>query len=97
MNASRPSDRPGFFGIHPERIEPGHPEQNGRHERMHKTLIVSTVGFALGLTCLTGGVVLYVTEPAPTRLGRTPSFTALDVKPKRATRAGQESFEFEAA
>jgi transposase InsO family protein len=26
------------LGIYPERIEPGHPEQNGRHERMHKTL-----------------------------------------------------------
>jgi transposase InsO family protein len=26
------------LGIEPERIEPGHPEQNGRHERMHKTL-----------------------------------------------------------
>lgn len=26
------------LGIHPERIQPGHPEQNGRHERMHKTL-----------------------------------------------------------
>jgi putative transposase len=24
--------------IKPERIEPGHPEQNGRHERMHRTL-----------------------------------------------------------
>ena len=24
--------------IRPERIEPGHPEQNGRHERMHRTL-----------------------------------------------------------
>jgi len=24
--------------IHLERIEPGHPEQNGRHERMHRTL-----------------------------------------------------------
>jgi putative transposase len=24
--------------ILPERIEPGHPEQNGRHERMHRTL-----------------------------------------------------------
>lgn len=24
--------------ILPERIDPGHPEQNGRHERMHKTL-----------------------------------------------------------
>lgn len=26
------------LGIYPERIEPGHPEQNGRHERMHRTL-----------------------------------------------------------
>jgi transposase InsO family protein len=26
------------LGIVPERIQPGHPEQNGRHERMHKTL-----------------------------------------------------------
>jgi hypothetical protein len=26
------------LGIQPERIQPGHPEQNGRHERMHLTL-----------------------------------------------------------
>ncbi len=26
------------LGITPERIEPGHPEENGRHERMHRTL-----------------------------------------------------------
>jgi transposase InsO family protein len=26
------------LGIRQERIEPGHPEQNGRHERMHQTL-----------------------------------------------------------
>lgn len=26
------------LGIQLERIEPGHPEQNGRHERMHRTL-----------------------------------------------------------
>jgi putative transposase len=26
------------LGIFPERIEPGKPQQNGRHERMHKTL-----------------------------------------------------------
>jgi hypothetical protein len=30
------------LGIYPERIEPGHPEQNGRHERIHKTLKDST-------------------------------------------------------
>lgn len=26
------------LGIHPERIAPGRPDQNGRHERMHKSL-----------------------------------------------------------
>ena len=30
------------LGIKPERIEPGHPEQNGRHERMHRTLKEAT-------------------------------------------------------
>lgn len=29
-------------GIRPERIEPGRPQQNGRHERMHLTLKVET-------------------------------------------------------
>lgn len=31
------------LGIVPERIEPGKPQQNGRHERMHKTLKAATV------------------------------------------------------
>jgi hypothetical protein len=30
------------LGILPERIKPGHPEQNGRHERMHRTLKAET-------------------------------------------------------
>jgi len=30
------------LGILPERIEPGRPEQNGRHERMHRTLKAET-------------------------------------------------------
>jgi transposase InsO family protein len=30
------------LGIIPERIEPGRPEQNGRHERMHLTLKIDT-------------------------------------------------------
>jgi len=30
------------LGIWPERIEPGKPEQNGRHERMHRTLKAET-------------------------------------------------------
>jgi len=31
------------LGIRPERIDAGHPEQNGRHERMHRTLKEATV------------------------------------------------------
>lgn len=31
------------LGIIPERIDPGHPEQNGRHERMHRTLKQDTM------------------------------------------------------
>jgi putative transposase len=30
------------LGIMPERIEPGQPQQNGRHERMHRTLKAET-------------------------------------------------------
>lgn len=30
------------LGIKPERIEPGHPEENGRHERMHRSLKEAT-------------------------------------------------------
>jgi transposase InsO family protein len=30
------------LGIVPERIRPGHPEENGRHERMHRTLKFET-------------------------------------------------------
>lgn len=31
------------LGVMPERIQPGHPEQNGRHERMHRTLKQATM------------------------------------------------------
>lgn len=31
------------LGITPERIKPGHPEQNGRHERFHRTLKQETM------------------------------------------------------
>lgn len=31
------------LGVIPERIEPGKPQQNGRHERMHRTLKADTV------------------------------------------------------
>lgn len=30
------------LGVWPERIQPAHPEQNGRHERMHRTLKAET-------------------------------------------------------
>jgi putative transposase len=32
------------LGIYPERIEPGKPEQNGRHERFHRTLKLEALG-----------------------------------------------------
>ncbi len=32
------------LGIRPERIKPGRPDQNGRHERMHRTLKHEAVG-----------------------------------------------------
>jgi putative transposase len=31
------------LGIVCERIQPGHPQQNGRHERMHRTLQEETM------------------------------------------------------
>ena len=31
------------LGVMPERIAPGHPEQNGRHERMHRTLKAAVI------------------------------------------------------
>jgi len=36
------------LGIQPERIAPGHPEQNGRHERMHRTLKEEAISPAKG-------------------------------------------------
>jgi transposase InsO family protein len=36
------------LGILPEFIEPGHPQQNGRHERMHRTLKAETTRPAAG-------------------------------------------------
>ena len=36
------------LGIQIERIKPGHPEQNGRHERMHRTLKAETTRPAAG-------------------------------------------------
>jgi transposase InsO family protein len=35
------------LGIIPERIEKGHPEQNGRHERMHRTLKAEAINLPL--------------------------------------------------
>lgn len=40
------------LGIRPQRIKPGHPQQNGRHERMHKTLKQETTKPAAYNECL---------------------------------------------
>ncbi len=40
---SRLNVRWAKLGIRLERIQPGHPQQNGRHERMHRTLKAETV------------------------------------------------------
>src|SRR3989475_7400056 len=38
----------GALGVLPEFIEPGRPDQNGRHERMHRTLKAATTRPAAG-------------------------------------------------
>jgi len=40
--ASRQSGRGLRLGIQSERIKPGYPEQNGRHERLHRALKQAT-------------------------------------------------------
>lgn len=40
------------LGVRPERIEPGHPEQNGRHERFHRTLNEETANPAAATVAL---------------------------------------------
>jgi transposase InsO family protein len=39
------------LGIGIERIKPGHPQQNGRHERMHLTLKKEATNPLLGISC----------------------------------------------
>jgi transposase InsO family protein len=39
------------LGIRIERIEPGHPQQNGRHERMHLTLKKEATKPAAPMAC----------------------------------------------
>jgi putative transposase len=43
------------LGIGLERINPGHPEQNGRHERMHLTLSRARSDVDVGRRQPTGG------------------------------------------
>lgn len=39
------------LGIRLERIEPGHPEQNGRHERFHWTLVKECLDYSIAWDC----------------------------------------------
>ena len=47
-----------FGGIQIERIKPGHPEQNGRHERMHLHLSQVFAGTDVGLKECDDGIWL---------------------------------------
>jgi hypothetical protein len=59
------------LGITPERIEPGHPEQNGRHERMHRTLAEEATRPPPGICVLSRGrstcFVCSTTSSVPTK------------------------------
>ncbi|APR76205.1 Mobile element protein [Minicystis rosea] len=54
------------LGIVPERIEPGKPQQNGRHERMHRTLKDDKRS-----SCRSTGGVTSTTTSGRTRLSRS--------------------------
>ncbi len=67
------------LGITPERIAPGQPQQNGRHERMHRTLKAATTqpaAFAQGTKSLaTGSGVLPMARSMPLNASGVSSFT----------------------
>ena len=68
------------LGIRPERIAPGHPEQNGEHERMHRTLKAETTRPAAATPRAQQGVFdrfrrLYNGERPHEALGQVPPAT----------------------
>jgi len=65
------------LGILPERIQPGHPEQNGRHERFHETLKLECLRppaatLAAQQTCFDDFQLRYNTERPHQALGQQP-------------------------
>src|SRR6266545_3582442 len=76
------------LGILPEFIEPGKPQQNGRHERMHRTLKAETTRPPLTPAALNSASstasAMSLTSSAPTRHSiskhRLPSMSPLHVK-----------------
>jgi putative transposase len=55
------------LGVIPERIEPGKPQQNGRHERMHKTLKAEATSPPEAMLATQQRVFDSTTTSAPTR------------------------------
>lgn len=75
------------LGIVPERIEPGHPEQNGRHERLHLTLKQDTMSppaatpQAQQERC-DGFMLVYDTERPHEALGQVPPASLYVASPR---------------
>jgi hypothetical protein len=76
------------LGITPERIAPGKPSQNGRHERMHRTLKAETTQPPAATLRSQQQVVLrfqqeYNTERPHEALGQIPPAEFYDASPRR--------------
>ena len=59
------------LGIVPERIDPGHPEQNGSHEQFHKVLKAETARPPASSAAAHNSAASPASAPSTTRTGRT--------------------------
>lgn len=75
------------LGITPERIQPGHPEQNGRHERLHRTLkqeVMSPPAATLKAQQLACDdfLLVYNTKRPHQALGQVPPASLYELSPR---------------
>ena len=86
------------LGIGLERIAPGHPEQNGRHERLHLTLKTEATRPAVDQCPAAAGPLRYLRAPASTTSGRTRRSTwrrrPAAISPRPAPYQGLEELEY---